>query len=117
MKSLQTVFLALSALQVDVSEIFCPGRFTSRATAFDLIPGVAYDLRCGKDLSKPSVVEEVWNDLQATKPWLVVGSPRCAPFSVLQAMQKDTTHKVEHDAAADERAGRIYCAGCAGGGK
>ena len=40
---------------VDVSEIFNPGRFASQATAFGLVPGTAFDLRTGWNLSKPKI--------------------------------------------------------------
>ena len=36
---------------VHVSELFGPGRFTSRASAFDLMPGMAMDLRTGFDFN------------------------------------------------------------------
>ena len=32
---------------VIVSELYGPGRFTERASAFDMQPGTAYDLRTG----------------------------------------------------------------------
>ena len=41
----------LEGSEVDVSEIFSPGRFAEVASAFQLIPGTAFDLRIGWDLS------------------------------------------------------------------
>jgi len=96
--------LALTAVRVDVSEVFSPPRFTSKATAFNLVPGTAYDLRTGFNLSDPVVQRQVWKDLDEQKPLLVVGSPECAPFSSLQNFndtsspqyQEALKHGLEH---------------------
>ena len=42
---------AMGEGRVHVSELFGPGRFTSRASAFDLMPGMAMDLRTGFDFN------------------------------------------------------------------
>ena len=47
---------ALGDASPDIMEVFCPGRFTEEASAFDLRPGLAMDLRTGWNLSEPAVV-------------------------------------------------------------
>ena len=83
------VLTALSGTKVDVSELFGGGSFVeaSKATALNLTPGTAYDLRTGFNLSDPKVRGGVWEDLERQKPAIVVGSPMCAAFSTLAAMQ------------------------------
>ena len=85
----QAALHAVSGEQVDVSELFGGGSFVeaATATALNMTPGAAYDLRTGFNLSKPATRAKVWADLERQKPQLVVGSPMCAAFSTLAAMQ------------------------------
>ena len=70
--------------RVDVSEIFSPGRFAEVASAFDLVPGTAFDIRTGWDLATPAGRGECWRTLLKEMPEVVIGSPVCSPFSILQ---------------------------------
>ena len=69
-----------------VSEIFSPGRFTSQASAFNLVSGSAFDLRTDWDLSCPKQQKKCWDKVEKEDPYLLVGSPVCA----LQALRPNT---------------------------
>ena len=73
----------------DVAEVFCPPRFTPRASRFGLLPGLAFDLRSGWDLDDPRHIAALWRYLDMVKPYLVVGSPECKAFSQLRHLNKD----------------------------
>ena len=75
---------------VDIMEVFSPGRFTEKTGAFDLRPGLALDLRTGWDLSDPNVVKKAWLAWKDSEPTLLVISPMCKAFSVLQNLSNDT---------------------------
>ena len=81
---------ALGQTETHVAEIFCPGRFTVRATRFDLRPSTAMDLGAGYDLNKEADRMRARECLIEEKPLLLVGSPRCAAFSLLQNLSRDS---------------------------
>ena len=66
-----------------IAEIFCPGRFTAQASLFGLIPGTAMDLRIGWDLNLPENRRRTEQCVKSERPALLVGSPKCAAFSIL----------------------------------
>ena len=76
----------LHALDVDIAELFCPGRFVEKASLFNLLPGTAFDIRQGWDLTTSVGRQSCWEALASERPELVIGSPPCAQFSVLQAL-------------------------------
>ena len=53
--------------EVDVTEIFSPERFSSRARAFGLRPGLAFDLRTGWDFTRADHQEASWKELKEAK--------------------------------------------------
>ena len=67
----------------DIAEVFCPGRFCNKASAFNLRPGTCLDLRTGWDADKPGAFKKLMDMIDAEKPELIIGSPKCAPFSTL----------------------------------
>ncbi len=76
--------------RADVSEVFGPGRFTSQASHFDLCPGTAMDIRTGYDFSIGVDRDRAREQRRSEKPKLLIGSPPCAAFSVLQNLAADT---------------------------
>ena len=74
----------------DVAEVFSPGRFTSRASAFALRPGFALDLRTGWDFDRAEHRDAALKLQLRTKPWFVIGSPKCAFASSLQRLSPDS---------------------------
>ena len=81
---------AMGEGMVHVSELFGPGRFTSRASAFDLMPGMAMDLRTGFDFNLEQDRVQARVIIEEEKPWLIIGSPMCAAFSPLMALNPNT---------------------------
>eukprot|EP00435_Cladocopium_sp_Y103_P073784 s36_g45.t1 len=67
-----------------VSELYNPNRFQDKLTKFGLCPGQAFDLKLGHDLTTTSMRQEVRRYIQEVKPGLVVISPPCTLFSLLQ---------------------------------
>ncbi|CAK0865658.1 unnamed protein product, partial [Prorocentrum cordatum] len=72
--------------RVAVSELYGPGRFTSRPSAFDLEPGTAYDIRTGYDFSQEGDRQRAQATIELEQPLPITGSPMCAPWSNLQAL-------------------------------
>ena len=66
-----------------VSEVFCKNRFTSVASKFGLHPGYALDLTTGWDLDDPIQEKGAFELQETVRPYLLVGSPDCAPWSQL----------------------------------
>jgi len=69
-----------------VAEVYNPQRFGKRAAHHNLIPGEAFDLTLGHDLLKQPFQDEVMRYLSKVKPGLVIVSPPCTLFSLLQNM-------------------------------
>jgi len=71
-----------------VAEVFNPGRFIKDSPKHRLIPGQAFDLELGNDLLKLGARREVRRYVQDVKPGLVVISPPCTMFSIMQNMNQ-----------------------------
>ena len=91
--------MALGDSCVDVMEVFSPGRFTRKTGAFDLRGGMALDLRTGWNLSDPEHTKKAWEIWEESRPVLLVTSPMCKAFSVLQNLSKDSE---KHRATLEE---------------
>lgn len=89
-KRLRKAFVSLQKAEetyaVDVSEVFSPPRITKEAERQRLVTGGAYDLKTGFDLSKEQDRGRMWQELEEDEPELVVGSPPCTAFSLLQEL-------------------------------
>ena len=73
---------------VDVAEIFSPPRFTRGASHLGLNAGFAVDLETGWDLDIPEHMKQLKELIEVQDPFMLTGSPRCDPFSVLQNLNK-----------------------------
>ena len=67
-----------------VAEIYNPKRFQGEARKQKLIPGEAFDLSLGHDLLNNRMRDEVRKYIKTVKPGLVIISPPCTLFSLLQ---------------------------------
>ena len=67
-----------------VAEIYNPKRFLGETKKHRLLPGEAFDLTLGHDLLNPRMRDEVRKYVSTVKPGLVVVSPPCTLFSLLQ---------------------------------
>ena len=84
------VMNAPGQIETHVAEIFGPGRFTVRARRFDLRPGTALDLCIGYDFNKEADRLRAHACQTNEMPLKLVGCPRCAAFSQLQNLAKDS---------------------------
>ena len=71
---------------VDVTEIYSQERVCKEAAKFGLKPGWSVDLLTGFNLSKKSDRQKVEEHQRTEKPVLMVGSPMCTMFSMLQTL-------------------------------
>ena len=69
-----------------VAELYNPNRFGPETNKFGLLAGQAFDLELGHDVFKSETQIEIRNYLKRVKPGLLVVSPRCTHFSVMQNM-------------------------------
>ena len=71
-----------------VAELYNPNRFRKETVKKGLIHDQAFDLELGHDLLDEAMREEVRRHVKTTKPGLVVISPPCTLFSILQNLCK-----------------------------
>ena len=67
-----------------VVEIFNPHRFAPHCNRSGLLAAAAFDLELGHELLQPKVREQVKNYIKEVRPGLVILSPPCTLFSVMQ---------------------------------
>lgn len=99
------LIMNVSGNKVDVAEIYNPRRFTSQANRFGLTPGFAIDLEVLKnekgeywDLSRKEDKLELKRLLKEERPFFLLGSPPCGPFSPLQNLSKNKRTEEENEA-------------------
>ena len=80
-------------LGADITEIFSPERITAMCDKFGLIRGSAMDLQNGWDFDRSDHRRLATERVIREKPMVLIGSPPCTYFSMLQeltkAVQKD----------------------------
>ena len=74
----------VEAFMVDVSEIYSPPRTTKEAEKQKMKAGTAYDMLTGYELGSWKDQHRMWKELAREDPELVVLSPPCTAFSMLQ---------------------------------
>ena len=70
--------------KVSIREIFSPERVCKRCGQHGLAPGSSFDLHTGYDLGRYAVQQEVEKVIDEEDPDLLIGSPPCTKFSILQ---------------------------------
>ena len=80
--------LGYAIMGVDVSEIYSPARITKVCARFGLTPGSAMNLQNGYDFDTLEDRNRAVKRLLEGKPKLLIGSPPCTYFSVLQELNK-----------------------------
>ena len=83
-KERKAVEKSLAGVVSTVSEVFSPPRIAPEAERQGLKAGSSFDLITGWDLSQPKDRKRMWQSLKEEDPMLIVLSPPCGPFSVLQ---------------------------------
>ena len=74
---------------VDIMEVYSPPRVTQGARKIGLNDGLAMDLTNGWDFRNLVDRELAEKYIDENEPWLVIGSPMCKMFSVLQNLNKN----------------------------
>ena len=69
---------------VDITEIYSPERVVKACLKQNLVPGSSMDLTSGWDFSKKEHREAAVRQISKEKPTLLIGSPPCTFFSILQ---------------------------------
>ena len=82
--SMDRRILAMIISNVGVTEVFSPARITGMAKSMGLIGGTAFDLKTGWDFSWQRDRRRAVGHIVREDPWLIVGSPPCAMFGMLQ---------------------------------
>ena len=83
----------LNRISVDVAELYSPPRVTEEAKKFGLSAGAAFDLTTGWDFRLERDRNLAKEYVRTHKPKLVIGSPMCTMFSVLQRLSPWTEEK------------------------
>ena len=78
---------------VDVAEVFSPPRVCAEALKFGLSAGQSMDLTTGWDFRKAEHRKLAEKYVNEVKPLLLIGSPMCTIFSVLQNLTDWTSEK------------------------
>ena len=76
-----------------VAEIYNPNCFGKIAKRFQLIPGRAFDLTLGDDLLQNETRQTVRDYIIRVRPGLVIVSPPCHMYSMLQNLMKNKREK------------------------
>ena len=79
---------------VDITEVYSRPRIVQMGTSMGLIGGDSFDLRTGCDLNVKANPVRVFQMIQASDPTIVIGSPPCTKFSIIQSLNK---HLHRHD--------------------
>ena len=80
--------IMMLATGADITEVFSPPRIAEAAQEAGLIPGESMDLLTGWDFSKQADRQRAIEHIRTKRPFLVVGSPPCTLFSILQGLNK-----------------------------
>ncbi|CAK0882798.1 unnamed protein product, partial [Prorocentrum cordatum] len=81
--------LGYSGRKADVMEVFCPNRLVGFAPLFGLVHGGSFDLRVGWDLTDRQQQRQCRELIEHFEVYFLLGSPRCAPFSMLKYLNED----------------------------
>ena len=74
----------------DISEIYSPKRIATMAREYGLRGGFSLDFSTPDkdgyvwDFSRPECRDRAWKKLVTERPYLLIGSPQCTAFSILQ---------------------------------
>ena len=111
------VLRAASAMgRPHVAEIYSPPRVTSLADQFGLIPGFALDLTVidptdGQpwDFDDEEKRLRALQKVKTDKPQLLIGSPMCKAYSILQGLNKERMGEVKYNAMLDKARIHLEC--------
>ena len=73
-------------LGVDITEVYSPERVAQVAKRYGLVAGSSFDLTNGWDFNLKEHREEARRRIKIECPYLLIGSPPCTYFSMLQEL-------------------------------
>ena len=95
--------LASVILGVDITEVYSPDRVAKVARSFGLVAGSSFDLTNGWDFCREDHKRMAWKRIREESPYLLIGSPPCTYFSMLQELNVAVHgHKPEWKAKFEE---------------
>ncbi|CAK0876009.1 unnamed protein product [Prorocentrum cordatum] len=94
--------LGYSGRKADVMEVFCPNRLVGFAPLFGLVRGGSFALRVGWGLTDRRQQRQCRELIEHYEVYLLLGSPRCAPFSMLKYLNEDSEKQREAYAVGHE---------------
>ena len=121
--SLNTVdrrIMAATLMGVDITEVFSPERVAQVARRFSLVAGTSFDLTHGWAFTLEDRKRKAWVKIRGESPYLLIGSPPCTYFSMLQelnmAQHKDKPgwlqkHELEKAKAVSTSSSAARCTG------
>ena len=80
--------LMMLATGADLTEVFSPPRVATAAQELGLVPGSSLDLKTGWDFSRSQDRRKAIELIKTQRPYMIIGSPPCTLFSVLQGLNK-----------------------------
>ena len=90
----RTETIAATILGVDITEVYLPERVAEVAKRYGLVAGSSMALTTGLDFTKESDRQLAWRRIKEEDPFVLIGSPPCTCFSVLQELNIATNrHK------------------------
>ena len=99
--------IMMIATGADITEVFSPPRIAEAAKEFGLIPGESMDLATGWDFSKAADRRRAIEQIKTQKPFVIVGSPPCTLFSILQGLNKHRLGKKWEEEFEERKKGAI----------
>ena len=78
--------IAATILGVDITEVYSPERVAKVARRYGLVAGSSMDLTTGFDFTKESDRQLAWKRVKEEAPFVLIGSPPCTYFSMLQEL-------------------------------
>ena len=73
-------------MNVDITEVYSPERVNKIAAKYKLKPGCSLDLTNGWDFTRKEHRRQAWKKITKEEPALLIGSPPCTMFSILQQL-------------------------------
>ena len=80
--------LSAAIMGVDITFIYFPERVAKVAKNFGLVSGSSMDLTNGWNFDREDHKRLAWKRVREEAPYLLMGSPPCTYFSVLQELHK-----------------------------
>ena len=86
MTEIDRKILAAAILGVDVTEVYSPERVAKNAAGFGLRAGSSFDLTNVWEFNIAEHTRKAWSNVKDESPYLLIGSPPCTYFRMLQEL-------------------------------